>query len=218
MAETVTDHMRNRYAAGERPLCVLICGRGHSDYGRGVVARIESRMPELDVRVVSTEIVRDLADREYSVPRTIADYVVVAEGTPDVATARRPARTEAPPAMRRPEPATPAEPPAASRRPEPSGEQNPEGLRPALGFMPDYADAGGSGVLVGAVTAGGPAERAGIEEGDYITVLGGIEITDVQSYAEALDEQIIGKTITVRVRRGEAEVDLQVQVGSRPAR
>jgi S1-C subfamily serine protease len=68
---------------------------------------------------------------------------------------------------------------------------------------------------VEAVRGGGSAELAGIEEGDVIRALGGVEVVDVEEYAEVLDMQIIGKTITVRVRRGDAEVDLQVKVGSR---
>jgi S1-C subfamily serine protease len=65
------------------------------------------------------------------------------------------------------------------------------------------------------VREGGPAQKAGIEEGDIILILNGIKVADLTSYTEALDAQIIGKTITVRVRREEAEVDLQVLVGSR---
>ena len=217
MAETVVDHLRSRRAVGDRPLCVLICGRGHSDYGRGAVARIRSRMPELDVRVLSAELVEDLGERLYSPPRAVADSVVVAEGEapprPPVATLDDVTRARvAPPPPTEP---LPVDAPANGA---PAVERNPDGQRPALGFMPDYVDSGGAGVLVGPVSDGGPAYEAGIEEGDYITAIAGVEVPDLQTYVEVLDEQIIGRTITVRVRRGEAEVDLQVRVGSRPAR
>jgi hypothetical protein len=216
MAETVADHLRARRAAGDQPLCVVICGHGHSDYGRGTVARLKSRMPELDVRVLSTELVEDIDDGTYSVPRTIGDYVVVAEGEPEASALKAkqpvaPAKTAVeiedvtPPSKSKPAPVTEV----------PPLPRNPEGVRPALGLMPDYADAGGNGVLVASLREGGAAETAGIEAGDFIVSVGGIEVADVQSYTEALDEQIIGKTITVRVRRGEAMVDLQVLVGSR---
>ena len=48
-----------------------------------------------------------------------------------------------------------------------------------------------------------------------ILILNGIKVADLTSYTEALNAQIIGKTITVRVRRADAEVDLQVLVGAR---
>lgn len=212
MAETVVDHLRARRAAGDRPLCVVICGHGHSDYGRGTVARIKSRMPELDVRVLSAELVEDIDDGTYSVPREVADFVVVAEGEPEAAAPKGKPNAKPPADTSAAGSTAAAAPPVAEVPPLP---RNPEGLRPALGLMPDYADAGGSGVLVASLREGGSAEVAGIEVGDYIVNVGGIDVADVQSYTEALDEQIIGKTITVRVRRGEAMVDLQVLVGSR---
>jgi uncharacterized iron-regulated protein len=215
MAETVVDHLQARRAVGDRPLCVLICGRGHSDFGRGTVARIKSRMPGLDVRVLSTELVDDLGESTYSVPRAVGDYVVVAEGEPEHARAA-PKKVAAAEERAVEQVARPV---AGTVRPvvaeEPPLPRNPEGLRPALGLMPDYGDAGGGGVLVSSLREGGSAELAGIEVGDYIVKVGSIDVVDVQSYTEALDEQLIGKTITVRVRRDEAMVDLQVKVGSR---
>src|SRR4030095_7256392 len=78
MAESIVDHLKQRHAAGKRPLVVLFCGRMHSDNGRGTVARIKSRMPELDVRVLSSETMDDVAAGNPSLSPTLADYVVVA--------------------------------------------------------------------------------------------------------------------------------------------
>jgi hypothetical protein len=205
MAETITDYLGGRYAVDDRPLAVLICGQGHSDHGRGTVRRIESRMPDIDVRVVSAEAVEDPTTGLYESPRDVADYVVV---VPRKAAAAMPAASK--PAASKPTAgAKPAEPAAGS---EPT--ENPEGLRPALGFMPDY-DGDEDGVLVGTVFPDRPAARAGIEAGDVIVALGGIPTPDVDVYTEVLDAQIIGRTIKVRVRRELAEVDLEVEVGSR---
>lgn len=217
MAESITDHLAARRAAGARPLVVLICGKMHSDHGRGVVARVRSRMPDLTVRVVSAETVDDVAAGVYASPRAVADYVVVA-GKVD-----------------RPQPAQLARPAAVAAAPTPPAGQtaagqtatgqtatgqtpagNPEGLRPALGLMPDYQHTAGDGVLVASVREGGAAEQAGIEPGDLIRAVAGVDVVDVESYMEVLDAQVIGRTITVRVRRESAEVDLQVKVASRP--
>lgn len=212
MAESITDHLAARRAAGARPLVVLICGKMHSDHGRGVVARVKTRMPDLTVRVVSAETVDDVAAGVYASPRAVADYVVVARKV------ERPqrARPAAPagPAAKAPPPAAAAAAPTAPATEAPAG--NPEGLRPALGLMPDYQHTAGDGVLVASVREGGAAEQAGIEPGDLIRAVAGVEVVDVEGYMEALDAQIIGRTITVRVRRESAEVDLQVKVASRP--
>lgn len=219
MAETIVDHLRERRVAGARPLYVLVCGQRHSDFGRGVVARIKSRMPDLAVRIVSTEQVADMSESRYASPKTKADWIVVLQGGAQraapaaVQTAQpaRPARPAAPVAGTSPT----AGPPAGAGTGAGTGTGNEAGLRPALGLMPDYQDTGGKGVLVASVREGGSAYKAGIEPGDYIVNLGGIDVPDVQSYAEALDQMVIGKTITVRIRRDDAEVALQVLVASR---
>jgi len=95
-----------------------------------------------------------------------------------------------------------------------AAEGNPAGLRPALGLMPDYGSQV-EGVAVQSLREGGSAEKAGIEVGDVIVELAGKPVTNVETYTELLDAQTIGKTVAVRVRRGDAEVVLQVLVASR---
>ncbi len=206
MAESITDHLQS-IKSGQRPLVVLICGRTHSDHGYGTVARIKNRLPGLDVRVVSAETVKDASTGIYTSPRTIGDYVVVAPEVERPPQKVGPVLAKAEPKAMGAAAKTPAAPPVVAA--------DTAGLRPALGLMPDYAGADG-GVLVGTVRPGGPAEKAGIEAGDVIVMLAGSKVTDVENYTEVLDAQAIGKTVTVRVRRETAEVDLQVQVGSRP--
>ena len=118
-------------------------------------------------------------------------------GTPDQASTQK---TEAPVATT----------PVAQ---QPAEEAPPE-ARPGLGFMPDY-QAEVRGVRVGGVREGSPADLAGIEEGDVLIELAGIAVQDAQSYTEALDEQKIGATVPLKVRRGEQVVELKVKVGTR---
>ncbi len=86
--------------------------------------------------------------------------------------------------------------------------------KPGLGFMPDY-QADVRGVRVGGVRDGSPADLAGLEEGDVLIELAGIAVEDAQGYTEVLDEQRIGSTVPLKVRRGEQVVELQVKVGTR---
>jgi len=209
MAEAIADHL-NGFEADNRPLAVLICGRGHSDNGWGTVQRIKNRMPGVNVRVLTAEQVADVASGVYETSKDTAEFVVVA---------RPPADIEAGSPAPAPEPAVAAG--AGESKPEvPAAEpglptENPEGLRPAFGFMPDYNAAG---VGVDTVTEGGPAAAAGIEDGDVIVAVNGKDVPDIETYMEVLDTLIIGRTATVRVRRDGAEVDLQVKIGSRAGR
>lgn len=83
--------------------------------------------------------------------------------------------------------------------------------------MPEY-DSAVEGVLVGTPREGGPAAKAGITEGDVIVMLNGQRVTDARSYSEVLDEQTIGSIVPVRIKRGQQELELKVEVGSRPSR
>ena len=212
MAESIVEHVQRCRSAGERPLVVLICGKMHSDHRRGTVARVMSRLPGLEVRVLSAETAADVGAGKgvYASPRSVGDYVVVVPAAAEqgvVATL-----DDVRPSTDKPAAKPPAQPAAGAA---PSDAPNPEDVRPALGLMPDYS-ADAKGVLVGSVREGGAADKAGIEAGDIIVAIAGVTVTDVESYTETLDAQKIGKTITVRVRRESAEVDLQVTVGSRP--
>lgn len=212
MAETIADHLRARQRVGERPLVVLIAGQFHTDHRRGTVARLKSRMPELDIRVLSTETVGDGAHAIYASPRSVGDYVVVVPKQPE------PAASPVAPALPRAG-ALPKEHPPVAAAPTPAPAEAPAaapdaGLRPALGLMPNYA-AQVVGVSVEAVREGGSAAKAGIEAGDVIVELAGKPVDSVETYTEVLDSLPIGKNVSVRVRRGEAEVVLQVLVASR---
>jgi uncharacterized iron-regulated protein len=217
MAESITDHLRAEQERGRRPLVVLLCGRMHSDHGRGTVARIKSRMPGLDVRVLSAETVADLSSGPLASPRSVGSYVVVAEQEP----ARDPELTKPGVVVAKDEPARPpvTVPTAASTPatpPKPPAEGENAGMAPALGFKPGNYEEGG-GILVESVTEGGPAANAGIEDGDIILKVAGTEIDGFRDYMQVLGSLTIGKTVPVVVRRANAEVELQVKVGSRPS-
>lgn len=209
MAESIVDYVQRH--PGRRPLVVLICGHMHSDYRRGTVARILSRWPGCDARVLSAEASDEVGAGKgvYQSPRAVGDFVVVVPSPPAerqvevVAVAGDAAKPAAVVPVSQPAPTAAA--------------TNPEGLRPALNLMPGDYSGQGKGVLVGMVSPGGSAEKAGIEAGDVITALGGIEVQGVEHYTELLGKLTIGKVVTVRVRRDGAEVDLQVTVSSRPA-
>ncbi|REL25033.1 PDZ domain-containing protein [Rhodohalobacter sp. SW132] len=81
---------------------------------------------------------------------------------------------------------------------------------PTLGVTPDYSFSG-TGFRVSAVREGEPAEQAGMQAGDVIVRMGGIEIEDIYDYMESLGEFRRGDELTIIVNRDGEEVELDVQ-------
>jgi hypothetical protein len=78
-----------------------------------------------------------------------------------------------------------------------------------LGFMPDYSYSG-KGVKVDAIIDGKPAQKIGMEPGDVVTYLGGIQVSDMNSYMKALSKFKKGDSAKVTVLRGKDEINFDV--------
>ncbi|MGQ5426103.1 S1C family serine protease [Thermophilibacter sp. ZX-H3] len=70
------------------------------------------------------------------------------------------------------------------------------------------------GAYVVEVAAGGPAEAAGIQEGDVITKIGDDAISSADAAILAVRSHSIGETVKVTVMRGSEELTLDVTLGS----
>ncbi|MEO5822831.1 MAG: M20/M25/M40 family metallo-hydrolase [Vicinamibacteraceae bacterium] len=80
-----------------------------------------------------------------------------------------------------------AEPPAFAKvEPQTRGRGARDGIRLYTGTIPDYATET-KGLLLGGVSAGGPAEQAGLQKGDVIVEIAGQSIANVYDYTYALD-------------------------------
>ncbi|MEL7534476.1 MAG: M28 family peptidase [Bacteroidota bacterium] len=80
----------------------------------------------------------------------------------------------------------------------------------SLGVMPDYTYQKGDGMRVDAVLDGRAGIKAGMEDGDVVTELGGVEVTDMYSYMEALSQFSEGDEAKLKVKRGDKIVKLKV--------
>jgi S1-C subfamily serine protease/photosystem II stability/assembly factor-like uncharacterized protein len=70
---------------------------------------------------------------------------------------------------------------------------------------------GSEGPRVGTVTAGGPAEKAGIKEGDEITAVNGKVVKSSQDYLAAMgNERKPGDKVKFTVARGDTKKDVEV--------
>ena len=70
-----------------------------------------------------------------------------------------------------------------------------------------------TGALVASVTEEGPAEAAGIEQGDVILKFDGRDVTEMRKLPRMVAETGIGKAVDVVVWRKGEEVTLQVELG-----
>ncbi|HEX4981584.1 MAG TPA: trypsin-like peptidase domain-containing protein [Ilumatobacteraceae bacterium] len=73
------------------------------------------------------------------------------------------------------------------------------------------------GVLIADVTAGSPAEAAGLRRGDVITAAAGTDIDSADDLTHAITETGADHDLDLQVRRGDERLDITVTVGSRDA-
>jgi hypothetical protein len=78
-----------------------------------------------------------------------------------------------------------------------------------MGIMPNYTS-GVEGLQVDGVSEGKPAQKAGVNTGDVIIQMGDLVIKDIQGYMDALGKFEKGQTVTVKVKRGNDVISLNV--------
>jgi len=79
-----------------------------------------------------------------------------------------------------------------------------------LGVMPDYLFQG-QGMKIDGVTKGKPGEAAGLQAGDVITQLGAVQVSNMESYMEALSQLKKGESATLLFKRRAEVVTAIVQ-------
>src|SRR5882672_11287180 len=73
-----------------------------------------------------------------------------------------------------------------------------------------------NGVLIAGVLRGGPAEKAGLKPGDILVAIEGRPVKDPNSMLNLVAALVPGKPASIRFRRENKDVDVQVAVGKRP--
>ena len=104
----------------------------------------------------------------------------------------------------------------AGQRPPPAGAAL-AGSRAYLGTVPDFTPVE-RGVKLGGVTAGSPADAAGVKAGDVILAIGSHDVKDLQGMTDALNKFKPGDATSVVVLRGTERLTLQVTLGTRANR
>lgn len=88
------------------------------------------------------------------------------------------------------------------------------GFRVYVGTIPDYAFEG-KGLRLSGVSEGGPAAKAGLQEGDIIVKMGPKEINNIYDYTYALGEFRPKEKVEVEFLRGEETMKATVELASR---
>ncbi len=81
-----------------------------------------------------------------------------------------------------------------------------------LGIVPDFTSSENNGLGVGGVRTDGPAEKAGMQKGDMIVAIDGMEITNIYDYMARLKKLEAGQIITVDIMRDGEKKVLLVQL------
>lgn len=79
-----------------------------------------------------------------------------------------------------------------------------------LGVMPDYLF-DGEGMRIDGILEDRPAQKAGLEKGDIVIQLGEIKVDGMMTYMEALSKFKKGDKTTVKVKREEKTLEVELQ-------
>ena len=74
-----------------------------------------------------------------------------------------------------------------------------------------------AGVLVAGVQRGSPADKAGVKPGDIVVAVDSRQTKDPESMRNLIVALAPGKQTTLKLKRGQNDIEVQVSVGKRPA-
>ena len=96
---------------------------------------------------------------------------------------------------------------------EPTGDR--AGVRAYTGTIPDYATEV-EGLRLSGVVGGGPADKAGLREGDVIVEFAGRKIANIYDYTYALDAIKVDQPVKVICLREGERVEVTITPTARP--
>jgi hypothetical protein len=84
-----------------------------------------------------------------------------------------------------------------------------------FGSVPDMGSGDSTGVKLAGVTAGSPADKAGVQAGDIIVEFGGKTVKDIYDYTDAIGAHQPGDVVQVIVLRAGTRLTLTATLGKR---
>ena len=84
-----------------------------------------------------------------------------------------------------------------------------------LGLIPRAIESDVAGVGVGSVVRSSPAQRAGIKEGDIVTMFDGQSVTSTTELKSAMNQRRPGDTVVLKLSRAGEVLELKVTLGGK---
>ena len=106
---------------------------------------------------------------------------------------------------------------SVATRTVPKGAMSFPTFNPKSGYLGVYLDQGEGHPLVKKVDEGTPAAKVGLKSNDIILMLNGATMNEVQQFIDAVGKFKPGDVVTVKVRRGDVELELRPTLGTRSA-
>ncbi|MCE9583684.1 MAG: S1C family serine protease [Planctomycetes bacterium] len=88
--------------------------------------------------------------------------------------------------------------------------------KPKLPFLGVGPKEGAGTVIIGSISPGTAAEKAGLLPGDLVLQIDEIKVKDWADFTNYIKKKKPGDTVTVKVTRGEETLDIQAVLGERP--
>ncbi len=83
------------------------------------------------------------------------------------------------------------------------------------GFLGVRMESSPDGIRIGDVQPGSPADKAGLEKGDILTVFDGKKPKSVSQFAKTISRHAPGEKVEVKVKRDEKQLTMMVELGDR---
>lgn len=87
-----------------------------------------------------------------------------------------------------------------------------QSFKVTLGVIPDFTYEKGDGFRIGTVTEGRAASKAGLKEGDIITLMKGKKINNIYDYMSSLGELNAGERIDIEIIRDGQKISLTINL------
>ncbi|KAA3599250.1 MAG: M20/M25/M40 family metallo-hydrolase [Calditrichaeota bacterium] len=84
------------------------------------------------------------------------------------------------------------------------------GFRVYVGTIPDYSYEGNEGMKLSGAKSGGPADKAGMQKGDFIISFNKREVKNIYDFMYAIQDCKPNKTVPAQIKRDGKILDLQV--------
>jgi serine protease Do len=99
----------------------------------------------------------------------------------------------------------------------PARELRQSSVNPNSGFLGVTTEAGDGGPRVALVEKGSAADKAGLKVNDRLLAVSGKVIEDPEALMSAMQRTKPGQEVTLKVKRGDEELELKATLGKRPA-